>query len=333
MIRDLLKELPSDACFVAFARPDETVLNFWQADNVQTGVTDGFVMAPFQGELLGIARTKATITQVDISLINADQKPNIKLEPQGEEDFCRLVSTGIDAIKEGQFAKVVLSRKEIHAVDLDIAGSFANLLTDYPNAFRYLWFTPQTGFWMGATPEVMVRATQNRFETMALAGTQLFGPHIFWAEKERQEQFFVTFFITESLRALANDLHVSEPYTATAGRLAHLRTDIKGKLKADASWRDVLNVLHPTPAVCGYPKFEALDFITAHEGYDRSFYSGYLGEISPDATDLYVNLRCMHYSGGNASLFIGGGITADSIPAQEYMETVNKSLTIKRILV
>jgi isochorismate synthase len=330
-LESLINQATNGRCFVAFARPDEEVLHIWQADSADTDVTDGFVMAPFVGSPIGISRAKATFSTADVSEF-LPALSSLEFEPDSPEPYTALVKKAVNTIRGGSFSKVVLSRVEKHEFAVNLTQSFSNLLHEYPTAFRYLWFAPQTGFWMGASPEVLVKAKENRFETMALAGTQLFAPHIFWADKERQEQYFVTFFITESLKSLVDDLHVSEPYTSTAGRLAHLRTDIKGVLKADASWTDVIKVLHPTPAVCGYPKFDALDFITLNEGYDRSYYSGYLGEISPEQTDLYVNLRCMRYSDGTISLYVGGGVTTDSVPELEFTETVNKSATIKKIL-
>ena len=97
--------------------------------------------------------------------------------------------------------------------------------------------------------------------------------------------------------------------------------------------------MHPTSAVCGLPKQEAKYFIQKHEGYDREYYSGFLGELNIDLvtfrtlqTDLFVNLRCMKVKQNKAQLFIGCGITKDSNPEKEYIETVNKSMTMKKII-
>jgi isochorismate synthase len=97
--------------------------------------------------------------------------------------------------------------------------------------------------------------------------------------------------------------------------------------------------LHPTSAVCGLPKKEAKEFILQNEGYNREYYSGFLGELNIDfvtfktlQTDLFVNLRCMKIIKNKASLFVGCGITKESNPLDEYMETVNKSMTMKKII-
>ena len=87
------------------------------------------------------------------------------------------------------------------------------------------------------------------------------------------------------------------------------------------------------------PKKPAKDFIYQNEGYDREYYAGFLGELNIDLvtfktlqTDLFVNLRCMKMVKNKAQLFMGCGITKDSNPEDEYMETVNKSMTMKKII-
>ena len=100
----------------------------------------------------------------------------------------------------------------------------------------------------------------------------------------------------------------------------------------------IITSLHPTPAVCGLPKEEAKRFIIENEGYDRDFYTGFVGELNCDFTnlkrntDLFVNLRCMKIDDDIANIFVGCGITKDSIPEKEYLESVNKSFTMKRIV-
>jgi isochorismate synthase len=108
--------------------------------------------------------------------------------------------------------------------------------------------------------------------------------------------------------------------------------------------QQVINLLHPTPAVCGLPKEKSKAFILENENYDRSFYTGFLGELNSSfATDsvssnLFVNLRCMQIEVASkltmtkAYLYMGCGITKDSIPEKEWTESVNKSMTMKKVL-
>ncbi len=118
--------------------------------------------------------------------------------------------------------------------------------------------------------------------------------------------------------------------------------------------KHIITALHPTPAVCGLPKQKAKQFILQEENYDREFYTGFLGELNfqqvtqrsrsrrnvenlayravKKETSLFVNLRCMKIEDGKAILFIGGGITGDSVPEDEWQETVNKAGTMKKVL-
>jgi isochorismate synthase len=176
---------------------------------------------------------------------------------------------------------------------------------------------------------------------MSLAGTQkLQGTkEIVWEKKEIEEQQFVTDFILNNLKDLVSEVSVSSPYTIQAGTLTHIKTDIEGVINESSSLKEVVSVLHPTPAVCGLPKETAKDFIIQNEGYEREYYTGFLGELNKEGfnkgeikSDLYVNLRCMQIKDNQAHLYVGCGITKDSIPEKEWNESVNKSVTMKKIL-
>ena len=88
---------------------------------------------------------------------------------------------------------------------------------------------------------------------------------------------------------------------------------------------DVMAALHPTPAVVGYPKAKALEFIRENEGYDRSLYAGFVGVIDPNETShLFVNLRCIQLFRDRIRVYVGGGINAQSDPESEWLETEKK---------
>jgi len=193
---------------------------------------------------------------------------------------------------------------------------------------------------MGAFSEQFLKTENNILSTAALAGTQKLNGHndVIWQHKEKEEQEIVSTFIVDHLSKIVSDLNYSLPYTIKAGNLAHIRTDISGILNEQHHLKEIISILHPTPAVCGYPKDIAKQFILENESYDREFYAGFLGELNyplgdhSKITDLFVNLRCMKIQDNKAFLFMGGGITKDSIPEKEWLETVNKSMTMKKIL-
>ena len=126
------------------------------------------------------------------------------------------------------------------------------------------------------------------------------------------------------------------PKTVLAGNLMHLRTDFSVDTRAvnfPQLGTVMLDLLHPTSAVCGMPKAPALEFILRHETYRREFYSGYLGPINIDrATHLFVNLRCLQLREDKAILYAGAGVTAESVAEKEWLETEMKCQTMLRVL-
>lgn len=124
----------------------------------------------------------------------------------------------------------------------------------------------------------------------------------------------------------------SGPQTVKAGNLLHLRTDYKIDTKAvnfPQLSTVMLDLLHPTSAVCGTPKSSALRFIEHYEAYDRTYYSGFLGPVNVNnESHLFVNLRTMKIEGDQAILYAGAGITESSVPEQEWNETEMKCQTL-----
>ncbi len=156
---------------------------------------------------------------------------------------------------------------------------------------------------------------------------------VIWKNKEKEEQQFVTDYIVEIFKNIASDVSVSKPYGVRAGNIWHIKTDISGILNSNFGLQKVIRLLHPTPAICGLPKDKSKIFILENENYARTFYTGFLGELNlENKTNLFVNLRCMEIYNSQAHLFMGCGITKDSIPEKEWEESVNKSATMKRVL-
>lgn len=248
----------------------------------------------------------------------------------------QLVASGIEAIKNGPMTKVVLSRKqEFYADKVDWLKLIGRLTQVDQNAFRYLLLHPELGLWCGATPEVLVSVQDCNFSTMALAGTRWPKGNQFpeWTLKEYQEHDWVVREILKALEPFAT-MQQSAVYNHQAGQIQHLRTDISGTLKAAGSALEIASNLHPTPAVCGFPKNKAFEFIQLQEGYSRLLYTGYVGlfDAEKNNADFYVNLRCLHYSANQFHLYVGGGITEDSDASMEWQETQRKMTTMKQVI-
>lgn len=364
LLRKVHKSKDTGLPFVIYRKPDEKTVNaFIQKDDRLEYSIDflgsGFIMAPFNEKEKAILFTEENSNKFKCIIsadeyTHANEAKNQVQENSGAESkaqHIKLVNKGIERIEKGDFIKTVLSRSEIVKLDnLDITMIFRRLMSTYQSAFVYVWFHPEIGLWAGASPETLLKTKGASFHTMSLAGTQKYvdSVEVSWAEKETREQQIVTDHIVDSLDNL-NPV-VSETYTRKAGNLLHLCTDIRGHLQGDFSLKDLIGKLHPTAAVCGLPRNEVRNFILKEEGYSRSFYTGFLGELNivdnhaessktgpknPVESSFFVNLRCMQlYEGqdSKAVIYVGGGITIDSNPLSEWNETVDKSLIMKRVI-
>ncbi len=353
--------------FVAYRKPKETILNtLLQKDATLHSVTDftecGFVLAPFDSHEKSVLIPMDHSDKIQCDSIISHPNESSQLELKSIQDqqtiHVKLVEKAIEEIKVKNLKKVVVSRSEsISVSDSDPMRIFKNLLHTYPAAFVYFFYHPNVGLWLGATPETLLKIEGNRLNTMALAGTQKYKgtENVEWKDKEREEQQIVTEFIVDSLQQASDQVSVSEVKTVKAGNLLHLQTNISAQLNPKHSnLQLLLKNIHPTPAVCGIPRDEAIKFILNNENYNREFYTGFLGELNlwekksrnsnrrnvendayasvKKTTNLYVNLRCMQLKANQAILYVGGGITKDSIPKNEWEETVSKSEVIKSIL-
>lgn len=243
------------------------------------------------------------------------------------------------ALRYGNFDKLVLARSKDETLyqPLPLIPTFISATQTYPTAYTYLLYTPQTGLWLGSTPELLCSAEGGVFQTMALAGTQLAprqGNPPRWSAQHTKEQGYVTTYIIEALTALGLRPTTSPTQTVRAGNLVHLRTDITARLEGAVKLPQLLEALHPTPAVCGLPKQESLEFILENEQTDRSYYSGCLGILSPQSkSSIYVNLRCMQLlSPTMVRLYAGGGLILGSQLEVEWQETERKLQTMRSLL-
>lgn len=353
--------------FVVYRKPLEAVVNvILQNDDELHHISDfkeeGFVFAPFDSarEVIYFPKDESTHLEYDLPVDNSTQADTSPVLSDAQRLLhIELVQKGIDAINKGDLRKVVLSRKhkEKRSTQSPYETVF-RLFDKYPNAFVYCWFHPKVGMWLGATPETLLTIKNRQLHMMSLAGTQPYKGdlNVAWGAKEREEQAIVTDAIVEGISPFLNqELKIAGPYTSQAGSLLHLKTDLKASIDEDnLSLKDIINALHPTPAICGLPKEAARSFILENEKYERLYYTGYLGELNLSkevkrarstrnvenlaygaikrTTSLFVNLRCMQWKGGSALIYVGGGITSGSSPEKEWEETVNKLQTMRTIL-
>jgi isochorismate synthase len=341
------KQLAKEKPFVIWRMPNakNTQLLFQRNDTdyrfAKTGQS-GFIASDFlQNNRYLIPESQSTAFSFPADhLVSQFTTPTTKKNSQpkaNQSDYFKILDKAIHQLKSNQLQKVVLSHPLNIKSDEDVFTVFIKLLKNYPSAYIYLWYHPQTGIWLGATPETLIDIKNQKLTTMALAGTQTAESidKVEWKAKEIQEQQYVVDAMTDSLKKHTTGLQISERKTVKAGELFHLQTDFQASIQNDQLLA-LLEEMHPTPAVCGIPRDKAKAFINQYENYQRCLYTGYLGYLNAEndrlETQLQVNLRCMQKNPKGYKLFVGGGITADSDPQQEWDETIAKAQTMLKAI-
>ena len=202
-------------------------------------------------------------------LENAKDSLSIPLKPLA--DWRSMLETAIGRIHAGEVGKVVLSRalKFIAKGDIDPLAVLDILDDQYPDCYRFLMeFEPGNAFF-GATPELLASVSSGQIRTMALAGSaprgdsstedDKYGRELLGNAKEQQEHNFVIRQIKNNLDTITDKLEISpRPDLMRLRNIQHIRTDIRGGLKSDHNVLNVVEALHPTPAVGGNPRPKAL---------------------------------------------------------------------------
>jgi len=261
------------------------------------------------------------------------------------EEWTRYIERIQGEIRARRFHKVVAARR----ADVTLSGEVDDIevvsrLATEPQCTRFAFRGPHSSF-IGASPETLVRKRGVDLTTQALAGTlRSLGSEmpvlsqrttqLLRSQKDQSEHEFVVQDIIRSLKPYVTECDVPEhPTVSKIRNILHLNTPIAAKMRHDANVLDVVDTLHPTPAVGGLPKREAASWIAQHERSPRGWYTGTVGwvDIAGDAT-FVVAIRCGLLTPTHAYVFTGAGIVADSDAAAEYGETELKQLPMLRAL-
>lgn len=255
-------------------------------------------------------------------------------EETSRQHYFNAISHYLSDIRSGKLSKAILSRV-VYAdrpADFDVLQCFSRLADAYAGTFVHLLVHPDAGIWLGASPELLLKKRDDVLDVMALAGTQARNAnHNYqWRDKEIQEHLMVAQHIERVMAMHHCSLsHKDLMTTVETGKVAHLKTDYRFLSDVNVSLEPLLKDLHPTPAVGGLPVNESMQCIASYEGYDRTYYTGFIGTTDfRSEADFYVNLRCMQVGKQHIAVYAGGGITAGSDPREEWDETVLKSRTM-----
>ncbi len=234
------------------------------------------------------------------------------------------------AIRSGRFDKIVAARRSVVELSdrIDEVSVLARLGDRYPDCFRYAVRLGDAAF-VGATPERLVAKRDGHIQTQALAGSidrdsaPNAGDTLRASKKDLAEHGYVVRAILDQLAPFCTDLTApEEPEICTLRHLLHLRTPITGRLLGRAHVLDLVDALHPTPAVGGVPTADAVQWIGDNEPAPRGWYAGPIGwfDAAGDG-EFAVALRSGLLVGSRAYLYAGAGIVTGSDAAAEYAET------------
>ncbi|PLR79417.1 isochorismate synthase [Bacillus sp. V3-13] len=244
------------------------------------------------------------------------------------------VSNVVDDLQEGSLKKVVLARElRLYFKDaVQVEMVLSRLLKEQRESFIFA-FESNGDCFIGASPERLVKKAANQVKSTCLAGSiargktpeedKLLGETLLTDQKNLIEHQYVVDMIKEAMADACEQVDMpSEPQLLKMRDIQHLYTPVTGKLLKNKTLLSMVKRLHPTPALGGSPKCEAMAKIREVEAMDRGFYAAPLGWMDyHDNGEFAVSIRSGLIQGGEASLFAGCGIVADSDSESEYMET------------
>jgi menaquinone-specific isochorismate synthase len=268
--------------------------------------------------------------------------PNVveREDVPGRTRWASVVNEALAAIENGAFQKVVLARESRYLFEEPLAplALLRRLVQACTRSFGF-YLQPQEDLaFLGATPERLYKRQSCYVQTEAIAGTRtrgidpdadyMLGKQLLASDKDRREHRFVVESIENALDGLCRAVKsCHEPSLLKLKRCQHLFCALEGILKDHQSDADLLQALHPTPAVGGSPRQPALEWLQAHEPFDRRWFAAPVGWVSYDSSEFIVAIRSGLVSGPLLSLYTGAGIVPGSVAEEEWDELENKMST------
>lgn len=212
---------------------------------------------------------------------------------------------------------------------------FEELQTLQQKCYHFCFAPNNSEMFFGVSPERLLRVQNSTLYTEALAGTisrssnqeqnSKLSEELFRSTKDQHEHDIVSQYIQEALKPFSEEICIEPKEILSLHHVQHIRTPIIASLKKDYSLDEILHILHPTPAVCGLPKQQAMETISLLEDFERGFYAGTMGMITEDVIDFTVSIRSALWKNNQLLVWAGAGIVSQSDPKQEWIELNNKA--------
>ncbi len=293
----------------------------------------------------GVRNGDAWVTEIGAGAsteVRAVRRPETVRYSDGElsvTGYREAVRAAVARMRAGELEKVVLAHDLLAVADADIDHRYVleGLARRYPEC----WVYAVDGL-IGATPELLLRRSGSVVDSRVLAGTTWpqdgmsddeLAADLMSSGKNREEHEYAVASLTETLRPFCNTMSVDGPSVLRLPNVSHLSSDVIGTLSGEPSLLRLGAALHPTAAVGGTPRVDAMAVIEELEGMDRGRYAGPVGWIDGNGDgELGVALRCAQVSGRTARLFAGCGLVAESDPDSEVREAHAKMLPFREAL-
>lgn len=313
------------------------------------GVRDGgdaFVRFAFRREerrdvprLLAEIAEVTSVASVESERAGDGRRPSTP--PEDDASWAPLVESALASIARGDLEKVVAARRTFVEGRVSPRATRVRLREQNPRATVFSFRRGESTF-LGATPERLIFSDKERVFTEAIAGTiarrdddDAAREALLASDKDLREHRIVVGGIVRALAPFTRGIDLpASPAIRTLGRLHHLATPIVAPLAGKTHVLALVEALHPTPALSGYPKKTAFEWIAAHEPFERGWYGAPVGWFDDEGEGSFVvAIRSALIVPERTWLFAGGGIVRGSVPTAELAETVLKLRTMSEALV
>lgn len=280
------------------------------------------------GKLQNRVRREPTKTSILCTLQSLEDK----------QRWIKKVDRAKELIHSHTFEKIVLARSvEVESRHKPVFTLLTHQLRQkYPECFNFMIQKDRETAFIGATPERLASFRNRVFKTEGLAGStsrgrsaiedEVLADSLLTSSKDREEHQYVVKAIQENLEPLSDRIdHPRNPQIKKLNNVQHLFTPITASIKKGIQIHDLIQELHPTPAVGGFPRREAVSHIHEIEHLDRGWYAAPIGWFNLNGCgEFAVAIRSALLHRNRATLYAGCGIVSDSDPEKEWHETLLK---------
>lgn len=277
--------------------------------------------------------TKWADARANVGRARARREGNDRIRYSGssrsEIEWLEAAATAIDLLERNALDKVVLARdiRVWSRDDFDVVRLAERLAARFPGCFTYV----HEGL-VGSSPELLVRRTGSEIESVVLAGSarrgdsrrddDRYGRALLESGKERIEHELAVASVTGPLGEICSSVEVDGPRLLRLANVQHLSTAVSAQLDEPRTTLEIASLLHPTAAVAGTPRDDALEVIASLEKLDRARYAGVVGILGGGGDgEVALALRCGEFDGPRGRLFAGAGLVKGSVPEAELEET------------